>query len=80
MDRIEPIRPSLPPIDTTRVRKVSEERERRAAQREAAEREQAERRHRKQEDGQQEGREWRTFEQLPEEEEQDGPPTIDVRA
>jgi hypothetical protein len=80
MDRIEPIRPSLPPIDTTRVRKVNEERERRAAQREAAEREQAERRRRQQEDGQQEGREWRTFEQPPEDEEKDGPPTIDVRA
>lgn len=27
MDRIEPIRPSLPPIDATRVRRVSRERE-----------------------------------------------------
>jgi hypothetical protein len=80
MDRIEPIRPSLPPIDTTRVPKVSEERERRAAQREAAEREQAQRRRRKQDDEQREGREWRTFEQPPEDEDQDGPPTIDVKA
>lgn len=79
MDRIEPIRPSLPPIDTTRVRKVFGESERQAAQREASEREARQRR--RQESEEQGEREWLTDEEdSQQDEDQDGPPRIDVRA
>ncbi|HEV7941353.1 MAG TPA: hypothetical protein VGP17_00980 [Solirubrobacteraceae bacterium] len=78
MDRIEPIRPSIPPIDATRVRKVLDEREQRAGARQQAEQEQRRRNQaRPQQDGE---REWSTDEELQEDEDQDGPPRIDVRA
>lgn len=75
MDRIEPIRPSLPPIDTTRVRRVIDERERHPdARQEPA---QQRRRRGEQEDPQ---REWSTDQTFQDDEEQDDPPHIDVRA
>jgi hypothetical protein len=78
MDRIEPIRPSLPPIDATRVRRVLDERDQNAGARQQAEQEQ---RRRAQARGQQDGgREWSTDEELQEDEDQDDPPRIDVRA
>jgi hypothetical protein len=80
MDRIEPIRPSLPPIDTTHVRRIAEERERRAAQqREAAQRD-AKRRRAQEDPEQAQSREWLTDEEADQDEDQDGPPRIDVRA
>jgi hypothetical protein len=80
MDRIEPIRPSLPPIDTTRVRRIAEERERRAAQQQAAQRDA--KRGRQADPEQQESREWLAGEEPGQDqgEDQDGPRTIDVRA
>ncbi|MFZ2049832.1 MAG: hypothetical protein WAU69_02725 [Solirubrobacteraceae bacterium] len=78
MDRIEPIRPSIPPIDATRVRRVLDEREQHAGARQQAEQEQRRRdQTRPQQDGE---REWNTDEELQEDEDQDGPPRIDVRA
>jgi hypothetical protein len=69
MDRIEPIEPSPPTIDTTRVHRVIEQRERPAARQQSK---------RRQTSG---GREWDTDEQpRDDEEEQDGRHRIDVRA
>lgn len=87
MDRIEPIRPSLPPIDTTHVRRIAEERERRAAQeREARERD-ARRRQARQADPEQErnhewlaGEEPAQYEDEDQDQDGDGPRRIDVRA
>ncbi len=78
MDRIEPIRPSLPPIDATRVRKVVDERERGRFGQDAQRRQP---RRRGTQEGQ--GREWSTDEepQDPQDmEDPDGPPRFDVRA
>lgn len=75
MDRIEPIRPSLPPIDTTRVRRVRDERQRQDPRQQ--DRRQEQRRHDAPEG---ERREWSTDEELQQDDDQDGPPRIDVRA
>jgi hypothetical protein len=78
MDRIEPIRPSLPPIDATRVRKVVDERERGGAGQDAQRRQP---RRRSAQEG--EGREWIADEELQDtqdSEDPDGPPRFDVRA
>lgn len=72
MDRIEPIGPSPPPIDTTRVRRVTGQREQPAQQ-------QRQRQDRRRAPAQ--GREWDTDQQRQDdEEEQDGRHRIDVRA
>jgi hypothetical protein len=82
MDRIEPIRPSLPPIDTTHVRKIAEERERRAAQQRQAAQRDAKRRQAQADPEQAESHEWLADEQRSQDEDQDqdGPRRIDVRA
>lgn len=79
MDRIEPIRPSLPPIDATRVRRVLDEREQHAGARQQAQQQQQRKRAAAQA---QEGteREWSTDEEPAQDEDQDGPARIDVRA
>jgi hypothetical protein len=80
MDRIEPIRPTLPPIDTTHVRRIAEERERRAAQQRQASQRDAKRRRAQEDPAQAQSREWLTDEEADQDEDQDGPPRIDVRA
>lgn len=77
MDRIEPIRPSLPPIDTTRVRRVLDEREQAGARQDAEQQERRRAAARTQQDGE---REWSTDEELQQGEDQEEPPRIDVRA
>ncbi len=80
MDRIEPIRPSLPSIDTTHVRRIAEERERRAAQQREGRQRDAKRRRAQADPEQEENREWLTDEEPGQGEDQDGPRRIDVRA
>jgi hypothetical protein len=78
MDRIEPIRPSLPPIDTTRVRKAIDEREQDGgAQQQTAQQQRRRAAARPPQDG---AREWSTDEEMQNDEDQEGPARIDVRA